>query len=1340
LAFIGLSADTALARTIGPDANGYSATDSPTGVSFIDISSTGTVLPNSSANDDSFDGPIPIGFSFPFYGTAQTQCYVSSNGLITFGAGNSQLDGNLTSGMNNPTIAVWLDDLYPGNTTGVRYQTVGSAPNRTLVVQWSSRTHYSVRGGEITFQAQLRETSGAIAMIYPDTVFGNVSIDNGQSATVGISDAAGNTNGRVLQWSFVSPVITSGTKLLFTRSFTTSASLTTARYAHSSTLLPNGKVLVVGGNNSSDSPIASAELYDPASGTWSATSPLSSSRAFHTATLLPNGKVLVAGGYNGSYLASAELYDPATGTWTSTGSLATARAYHTTTLLPNGKVIISAGFNGGAIASAELYDPASGTWTATGPLANARRLHTATLLANGKLLVAGGAVTGANGIASAELYDPATGTWTATGPLAAARLEHSATLLPNGKLLVAGGYNSGIFLTSAELYDPATGTWAATGSLATARTTHTATLLPNGKMLVTGGYGNSNYLTSAEIYDPANGTWTITGSLAIARRFQTATVLPNGKVLVAAGYNLGALASTQFYDFASGSWSSTNRLATTRSHQTATLLPNGKLLVAGGSNSGYLASAELYDSATGTWVATGSLAFARNQHTATWLPNGKLIVVAGYNSATGPLASAELYDPASGTWTTTGSLVVARSNHTATLLPNSKLLVTGGNIDGVSAISSAELYDPVTGIWTATSRLATTRSHHTATLLPNGKLLVAGGSNSGYLASAELYDSSTGAWVATGSLATARNQHTATLLPNGKLIVVAGYNSTTGPLASAELYDPATGTWTTTGSLVAARINHTATLLPNGKLLVAGGNIAGPSAISSAELYDPATGTWTATGPLATARSHQTVTLLPNGKLLVAGGNVDGVNAISSAELYDVGLGFSNSTQPVISSATINGAGKLVLVGTGFSGISGASGGNGVQDSATNYPVVQIRRLDNDQCTFVLPDPATNTSATSFTSLPIAPFSGYAMVTVFTNGIPSAGTLISYQQTLAVVTGPVASSITDISAVLGGTISSDGGASITARGIVYAVTATNPNPALGGVGVTNLPKGGTTGSFSNDATSLVAGTPYSFRVYATNSAGTSYSNVGNFTTLFPDITLAQPVGTSLASGGTRDFGTTVVGTPLSLTFTISNPGNANLSGLTVTKNGADAGDFNVTALPVAPVLPRGSTTFAVQFSPTGGITGIRNAALQIANNVTGKNPYIINLTGQMLSLISDTDGDGLNDASEFKMTPLGFNWQVAQTSLVSNYYSNANGAGLYTTSQVHALNVGTPLIHRNPTTGQFKLTLDLEKSTNLTTFTPFPFTAPQTTVNGQGKLEFLFTSPDDAVFFRLGAE
>ncbi len=109
---------------------------------------------------------------------------------------------------------------------------------------------------------------------------------------------------------------------------------------------------------------------------WRLTGKPRTQRYFHTATLLPNGMVLVAGGIDISASASAELYDPASGTWTITGSLNTGRVYHTATLLPNGMVLVAGGIDSRTYsASAELYDPASGTWTTTGSLNTARSAH-----------------------------------------------------------------------------------------------------------------------------------------------------------------------------------------------------------------------------------------------------------------------------------------------------------------------------------------------------------------------------------------------------------------------------------------------------------------------------------------------------------------------------------------------------------------------------------------------------------------------------------------------------------------------------------------------------------------------------------------------------------------------------------------------------------------------------------------------------------------------------------------------------------------------------------------------------------------------------------------------------
>jgi hypothetical protein len=180
---------------------------------------------------------------------------------------------------------------------------------------------------------------------------------------------------------------------------------------------------------------------------------MATARYAHTASVLANGKVLVAGGYGSSgRLASAVLYDPVTGSWSATGSMATARYLHTASVLANGKVLVAGGYgSSGSLASAELYDPVTGSWSPTGNMATARWRDTASVLANGKVLVAGG---GPGALASAELYDLVTGSWSVTGSMVTARCCHTASVLANGKVLVAGGYGSSASLASAELYTP----------------------------------------------------------------------------------------------------------------------------------------------------------------------------------------------------------------------------------------------------------------------------------------------------------------------------------------------------------------------------------------------------------------------------------------------------------------------------------------------------------------------------------------------------------------------------------------------------------------------------------------------------------------------------------------------------------------------------------------------------------------------------------------------------------------------------------------------------------------------------------------------------------------------
>jgi len=291
-----------------------------------------------------------------------------------------------------------------------------------------------------------------------------------------------------------------------TRTWSATGNTLGSHRGHTATRLQDGQVLIAGGGVG---PITSAttEVYVPALGKWKPAGILNTQRYHHAAVPLPNGKVLVAGGRTGEYdsntLASAELYDPATNTWSYTGGLNTARAFHTMTLLPGGKVLVTGGSDasGHLLSSAELYDPATGTWTAVAGLGTGRASHSATLLPGGKVLVAGGAGLDVTLSASTELYDPASNTWSVSGGMGSPRQFHTANVLPDGRVLIAGGYHpmTGI-MTASELYDTATGTWRVTAAMNVDRYQHTATLLGNGTVLAVGGVSNTGQ-ASAEYYD-----------------------------------------------------------------------------------------------------------------------------------------------------------------------------------------------------------------------------------------------------------------------------------------------------------------------------------------------------------------------------------------------------------------------------------------------------------------------------------------------------------------------------------------------------------------------------------------------------------------------------------------------------------------------------------------------------------------------------------------------------------------------------------------------------------------------------------------------------------------------
>ena len=340
--------------------------------------------------------------------------------------------------------------------------------------------------------------------------------------------------------------------------WTLTGSMIEARSGFTATRLADGRVLIVGGwerqgDDVAPIELASAELYDPGTGRWSATGSMAVTRIFHTATLLPDGRVLVVGGADtaGAEEAgvetlgrtSAETYDPRTGVWTATGSMATSRGGHSATLLPDGTVLVVGGAYADDAGSrrAERYAPTTGRWTAMVSMGEARSGHSAVLLQEGSVLVLGGVGLGSDPIRldSAEAYDPIRDRWTPVASPDVGAVGQGAILLADGKVLATGGGLEGAVIF--ELYDPDSGQWSTTTTIPEPRRGFTLTLLANGTVLATGGGFRRDDAVccvpspAARTYNPANRQWTATASMSEARYGHRAILLADGTVLVMGG-------------------------------------------------------------------------------------------------------------------------------------------------------------------------------------------------------------------------------------------------------------------------------------------------------------------------------------------------------------------------------------------------------------------------------------------------------------------------------------------------------------------------------------------------------------------------------------------------------------------------------------------------------------------------------------------------------------------------------------------------------------------------------------------------------------------------------------
>ena len=730
------------------------------------------------------------------------------------------------------------------------------------------------------------------------------------------------------------------------QTFAAASAMNAARWSHTATLLNDGTVLVAGGSSvSSQTTLNSAEIYDPGAGIFTLLpNTLNTARVGHSSTLLSNGQVLIVGGYDPTtgLIADAELYDPTAQVFIDLGNTNAPRFHHTATLLQNGQVLIAGGETDptptGSLSTAEIFNPATWTFTAlSAKMTSAREGHAATLLNNGQVLLTGGDPPGAGTLNTAEIYDPSSNTFTAVSSvMTTSRMYHDAVLLNGGKVLLSGGESdsggNSTVLNTAEVYDPTSQTFTAVvGSTTGIGDNQTATLLNDGTVLLDGGTDGTSIFNTADIYTTSK----LTGLTSIAISPATPSVpLGTQQLLVATGtFTAG---STQV--LSSVLWSSSSTSVSAVSNDTT---DSGFVATeAQGSASVSATAGGITGSTTVTvpaptlvsitvnpqsplvslgttqqLTATGSYSDGSVEDltsTATWTASPLAAMVSSAGLVTGASLGHSTIQATSGTQSgsttvTVGppvliSLALNPANASIALGATQQYQVTGTYSDGSRQdVTTAVEWScsPCGSVYLGSSGLVSSVAQGTATIQaalgaisgsailtvtpaaltsltisPTSLTFDVGGTQQ--LAASGMYSNYTSSDLTTSSTWVSSNTSVATVSATG-FVTAIGAGSATITATSGTVLGTATLTIGTPAGpiLNTSRYGQSATLLNNGMVLIAGG-ISCPSSnscsyLTSAELYNPDTGTSTNTQSLRIARSAPAV-LLPNGNVLLAGG------------------------------------------------------------------------------------------------------------------------------------------------------------------------------------------------------------------------------------------------------------------------------------------------------------------------------------------------------------------------------------------------------------------------------------------------------------------------------------
>lgn|GEM_PF-3532249 len=735
-------------------------------------------------------------------------------------------------------------------------------------------------------------------------------------------------------------------------------------------MLNDGSLFIIGGHHKDGTFSQTCLRYHPLTNTLRQAAPLQLGRRFCTVTVLPDGRVLVAGGETATGATNrCEIYDPLLDRWSEAAPMAVARNRHAQLLLYDGRVMVIGGYGSTFIASCEIYTPSTNTWQQTGALNSARNHFGAVLLPDSSVLAAGGYPYPR----SCERYTPSTGTWTAVAALPSPFPvgANLLTLLPNGLVLTAGGWGGTQGMTDfAALWDPVSGTWRQTSPLLEQRAQPQGVLLTDGTILAVAGYNATtpgaditNYsVATVDRYNPHTEVWSSMEPTPAPVSLGVCALLPNGNVFLGGGGRYESNRGIAEYYTSSYLLPTQPLQVAVRAHNplfagivAGVPTANGRILVSRAAQCGLppLADSLLVVDALES-VPTTSPVVGTSAGGLVLMQDGGTLALAGGSGGTGGVRTAVI--DSNGLSTVYPGIQRARSGYATITLPTGTVLVLGGSdSSGTVVLDDVIAWSPLEQRWTSRRALPTPRTHATATLLEDGRVLVVGGSNTvgQALATTDLYDPTCNRWQPGPALSTPRADHTATLLADGDVLVAGGCDA-----ASAERWSVAANTWSPVPMNMSRR-SHTATLLPNGSVLIAGGiSSDGARSIQTTEIYVPVANHFDAGPVMSVPRHSHSAVPTTGGDVALLGGSTltpqgcDPPDDYEVLSLYDVeGRNARPTITGLSTTSIVRAVGNdisLTVKGENFQdNLRSQSNGTSYDYTATptNHPVVEIRRI-----------------------------------------------------------------------------------------------------------------------------------------------------------------------------------------------------------------------------------------------------------------------------------------------------------------------------------------------------------------------------------------------------------